>query len=413
MSDLALFGGTAVRKGKQPFPSWPIIGENDLRYVREAVESRRWWRVSDPSFVARFEEAFARYHDAPFALAVTNGTAALEVAVQALELDPGDEVIVPPYTFFATASCVLKNNAIPVFVDIDPNTYNLDPEKIEAAITPRTKAIIPVHFAGLPADMDRICDIAQRYNLTVIEDCAHAHGAVWKGKKVGSIGLTGCFSFQNSKNMTSGEGGIITTADERMQKLCFSYHFFGREEGRPFLEYNRLGSNYRMSELQAALLLAQLERLEEQTARRAENGAYLSKRLKEIPGIVPIESDDSRITRRAYHLYVLKYQESAFSGVSRELFLRALAEEGISMFPGYAATVYNNPVFIEKRFPITSTAAAQVDYTRTRCDIAEQAIKDTIFMVHAILLGTKDDMDDIVEAVAKIYAQADRLSSVK
>lgn len=410
MAELAILGGPPVR-GDKGFPEWPQVGEAEVRYVENVVRSGRWWRLVEPSLVAEFEDRFAQYHDAKHGLAVTNGTAALELVMQAIGLEPGDEVIVPPYTFFATASCVLENNGIPVFVDIDPETYNLDATKLEEAITPRTKAIIPVHFAGLPADMDAINEIARKHGLIVVEDCAHAHGAIWNGRKVGAIGDIGCFSFQQSKNMTSGEGGIILTDDEALKKLCFSFHFFGREEGRPLLEYHRLGSNHRMTELQAAILLAQLERVEEQTELRAQNGAYLSSQLSQIEGITPIESSDPRVTRRAYHLYVFKYRADAFNGISKDLFCEALTKEGIPAFPGYMATVYQNPVFQEKRFPITSEAAKKVDYTQVKCPVAEQAVEEAVFVPHSVLLGTKEDMDDIVEAVHKVQKQSAALAA--
>ncbi|MGE5599648.1 MAG: DegT/DnrJ/EryC1/StrS family aminotransferase, partial [Bacteroidota bacterium] len=210
MSRLAINGGTPVRSG--PFPSWPVHDRRELEMMEEVVSSGKWGRY-EGSMVERFEKEFARYHDARQALAVLNGTIALEVALRALGVGAGDEVIVPPYTFVATATAPLMANAVPVFVDVDPATWNIDPEKIEAAITGRTRAIIPVHFAGLPADMDRIQEIARRHGLFVLEDCAHAHGATWQGRKVGALGDMGAFSFQSSKNLSCGEGGAVTSND--------------------------------------------------------------------------------------------------------------------------------------------------------------------------------------------------------
>lgn len=294
MAQLAIKGGERFRV--KPFTNWPVFDENEIENIVQVVKSGKWWRFAygegvelkekssgdDRAQVVLFQEEFAKYQDAEYGLACANGTAALEIALKALGIGPGDEVIVPSYTYVGTATCVLQVNAIPIFADIDTDTYNIDPVRIEEAITERTKAIIPVHFSGQSADMDRIMEIAKKHNLYVIEDSAHAHGGEWKGRKVGAIGDIGTFSFQATKNMTSGEGGAIVTNNKSLAKLCDSYIWAGREVGRPWYEFHRLGWNYRMTEFQGAILKVQLGRLDAQIEKRKENAEYLSRRINEI-----------------------------------------------------------------------------------------------------------------------------------
>ncbi|GAG06868.1 unnamed protein product, partial [marine sediment metagenome] len=260
--------------------------ENEKSALAKVVCSGKWGRL-DGSEVSRFERHFAAYQGAKHGIAVTSGTVALRIALLAMGIRPGDEVIVPAYTFMATATCVIESNATPIFVDIEPDTYNIAPKAIEAAITDRTKAIIPVHFGGLSADMDTIMSIAKQNNLTVIEDAAHAHGAEYKGRRLGSIGHMGCFSFQSTKNLNSGEGGIITTCDDKLAVACRSIHNCGRVEQGQCYKYHTISGNYRMTEFQGAILNSQLDRLDQQCTRREQNGKYLAERLSQIPGIEP------------------------------------------------------------------------------------------------------------------------------
>jgi len=281
---LAIHGGRPVRE--KPFPTWPVFGEPEEQALTRTLRSGKWGKL-DGSEVAAFERDFARYQGSEHGIAVVNGTVSLQIALMAAGIQGGDEVIVPPYTFLATATAVITANATPVFADIELDTLNLDPKAVEALITPRTRAIIPVHFAGLPADMDAIMAIAQRHNLIVIEDAAHAHGAEYKGRRAGSIGHMGSFSFQSSKNLTAGEGGFITTNDPELAERCRSIHNCGRRPGHAWYEHFVISGNYRLSEIQGALLNAQLQRLEEQARRRDENGRYLTEHLGQIPGIKP------------------------------------------------------------------------------------------------------------------------------
>jgi dTDP-4-amino-4,6-dideoxygalactose transaminase len=399
---LAINGGPKVRK--RPFPAWPVYGEPEERALLEVLHSDRWGRI-DGDRVAAFEEAFASYQDARFGVACNSGTTALRLALLAAGIEEGDEVIVPPYTFVATASAVVEANGVPVFADIEPNTFNIDPEAVEQAITSRTKAVIPVHFAGQAADMERIVEIARRRGLMVIEDAAHAHGATWRGKKLGSIGEMGCFSFQSSKNLTSGEGGMVLTSGAEHERLLRAYHTCGRFPERAWYEHHLIGGNYRMTEFQGALLLAQLARLESQTQIRNANGLHLNARLGRIPGIRPLTRGHGE-TRHSYHLYIFRYDAEAFDDVPRDRFLAALEAEGIPCSGGYATGLYAQPLFADRAFgPFGGARRARPDLRYDPADfpVCEQACAEACWLFQALLLGTPEDMNDIARAIEKIY----------
>ena len=256
MSKLAINGGTPVRT--EPFPKWPVWDQNEIDGLANVIKSGKWGSLHG-NLVSEFEGKYAKMHDAKYGICVGSGTVGLRIALMAAGIGgEGEEVIVPAYTFIATASAVIEANATPVFVDIDSDTYNIDPEKIEAAITPKTRAIMPVHFGGRPADMDRILEIAQKHNLVVIEDAAQAWGSSWKGTGVGAIGLAGAFSFQSSKNITCAEGGIILSNDDEFAKFARSHANCGRSEDGQWYEHCYWGSNVRLTEFQGAVLMAQL-----------------------------------------------------------------------------------------------------------------------------------------------------------
>jgi len=401
MSKLAIDGGERVRT--KSFPAWPVWDESELNALREVLESGAWGIGGRK--VPEFEEKFASYVGARYGICVTSGTTALEVALRSAGVGFGDEVIVPPYTFMATASSVLVVNAIPVFTDIDPETYNLDPDEMEKAITERTKAVIPVHIGGCPADMDRIMDIAKKHDLTVIEDCAQAHSAEWRGHKVGSIGDMGCFSFQSSKNLCAGEGGIITTNNRELADKCWSYHNCGRVREGGWYEHPILGVNLRMSEWQATILIAQMERLDEQTKIRNRNGIYLTEKLREIEGIKPLKRDE-RVTTHAYHLYIFRYDASKFGDAPRSRFLQALSAEGIPCSSGYSPLYREDFIkapFREGAFVSYGHYKGKVDYSKVYCPVTEKACKEEgVWLFQSMLLGDKEDMDNIVEAIRKI-----------
>lgn len=406
MSRLAINGGEKVRT--KPWHGWPVWDEREIKALEEVVRSGRWGRLYENSRVEEFEKAFAAYQDAKFGIAVTSGTAALTIALKAGGVDVGDEVIVPAYTFIATATCVLQNNAVPIFVDVEMDTINIDPAEIEKAITPRTRAIVPVHWNGRAADMDSILDIAKRHGLLVVEDACHGWGATWKDRKVGAIGDMGGVSFQASKHITAGEGGIVLTNDEELAAKCFSYHHIGRIPGRPFYEHHLIGWNFRMTEFDAAVLLVQLERLEEQTQRREDNATFLCEQLRGIDGINLLRREPY-MTRISWHGFCFNYDSEGFGGVSRERFRSALNAEGIYAGSGYSHPLYKNPLFTERRFGRIAEFVDFPDYRAVHCPNSERLCHEKIYIGQACLLGTLDDMRDIVRAVEKIKDNVDEL----
>jgi dTDP-4-amino-4,6-dideoxygalactose transaminase len=327
-----------------------------------------------------------------------------------MDLAIGDEIIVPAYTYVASATCVLQNNLLPIFVDIDPNTYNLDPNRLEEAITKRTRAIMVVHFGGQPADMDRIGKIAQKHGLPIIEDAAHAHGCEWKGKKAGSLSLFSSFSFQSSKNMNAGEGGIICTNDKKLAQECDSLMWAGRKVGRPWYEFHRLGWNYRITEFQAAILRVQLTRLKKQVQHRDEMATYLSRKLQRLKGVSPLRRDP-RCTRHGFHIYMFRYDEPTV-GMPRKRFIDALVAEGIPAFSGYTFPLYRNPMFLNKRFingsfPLGTPYHDDIDYAAfaDKCPVSERACRyEAVWLPQNCFLGTRADMDDIATAVEKVLS---------
>jgi dTDP-4-amino-4,6-dideoxygalactose transaminase len=414
MNELALFGGSPVRT--KPFPHWPVFDEAEEKAVLEVVRSGEWWRYSMGeatdaasslsgmrSKVGEFQDLFAKAQGAGYGIACASGTAAIEVVLKAMGIGHGDEVIVPPYTFIATATAPMLIGARPVFCDIDPATLNLDPSRLEEAITPRTKAVMPVHFAGLAADMERILGICKRRGVPVVEDACHGHGGAWNGRGLGTIGRAGAFSFQASKNMTAGEGGLITTDDAALAELCESHIWVGRKAGRPWYEHHYLGWNYRMTEFQGAILVEQLRRLRDQTERRQQNAAYLNEQLKAIPGIRPLQAPPYA-SRNACHIYVFRFDEAEF-GINRTDFLQALSAEGIPATAGYAFPLYRNPMFQDPSLGF--------DYSRfvALCPNSERACKEMVWLEHRLLLGERADLDDIVGAIRKVRGRLHEFSS--
>ncbi|MBI5381655.1 MAG: DegT/DnrJ/EryC1/StrS family aminotransferase, partial [Opitutae bacterium] len=399
-SKLSLLGGTPVRT--RPFVSWPFFSEVDEQRVLKALRSGKWGKLHGPE-VAEFEQRFAAMHGSKYGIGVVNGTVSLRLALMAAGIQAEDEVIVPSYTFLATATAVVEANAIPVFADIELDTFNLDPKAVEAAITPRTRAIIPVHIAGQPVNMDAIMAIARKHKLTVIEDAAHAHGAIYKQQPVGGIGHIGSFSFQSSKNLTSGEGGILTTSDEHLAEQCRSLHNCGRLPKGIWYEHHIIAGNYRLGELQGALLNTQLDRLEEQTLLRDRNGQYLASKLRQLPGLFP-QVRTPECTRHAYHLFLLRIDSAAF-GAPRLAVLKALQAEGVNISCGYPLPLYRQPLFLNKSFgPYLPQAVARLDYGKVKNPNCEKICTEQgSWLEQSLFLGTTADMDDIVRAFEKIH----------
>ncbi len=393
---LAIQGGVPIRQ--KPFPAWPIWDENEERQLLEVLHSGNWGMLAGPK-VHAFERTFAKYQQAKYGICVVNGTAALEVALSALGVGPGDEVITTPYTFVATINAVLMLGAIPILVDVNPETIGIDVTQIEDAITSKTKAILPVHIAGQPADMDAILTIAEKHGLRVAEDACQAWGAEWCGQRVGALGELGTFSFQASKNITAGEGGIIVTNDDKLADICWSLHNVGRRKGGLWYEHVRLGWNYRLTEWQGAVLLAQLARADELAERRSRNALYLSEALKSIPGIQPFEVDP-RVTRHAWHIFTFRYRSEEFGGMSRDRFIEVMQAEGIPCAPGYVP-LNQSPALLDG---LKGLQRFLEDVPPPRpCPVAEQiCAQQAVWLTQNMLLGGEQDMDDIVEAIAKI-----------
>lgn len=408
----AVLGGTPVRsKGWQKWPIWNP--ETDEKLVLDVLRSGVWSRAGT---VSEFEEKWAKTIGTRRCLTTVNGTNALICAIANLDIGFGDEVIVPPYTFIATIQAVLMNGAMPVFVDTDPETFQIDVNKIEEKITPRTRAILPVHIAGLPADIERILQIAKKHNLLVIEDACQAWLAEVNHKKVGTFGNAGCFSFQNSKNIPMGEGGAIVSDDDEFMDRCFSYHSYGNPYGTVVGEVGagtiRLGTKLRLTEYQAAIGLAQLQRLEEQSQVRSRNAVHLSEAMSQIPGIVPHRLH-SHVTRAAYHLFPFRYKKEAFEGLSREGFLNALRAEGIPCTSGYAPL--NTMPFLENTFQTKNFRRMYPKelldpkkyYAENQCPENDRLCnEEAVWFTQNMLLGGRSDMDDIVNAMEKIRRNA-------
>ena len=394
MNELALFGGKPVRK--EPFPVWPRVTVGQKEQLLDTLESVNWGIGSDA--IKTFEERFAEFQDAKYCIATSSGTNALWVALKAGGVTTGDEVIIPAYTFIATASAVLMANAVPVFVDIDPDTFNIDPTLIGKVITERTKAIMPVHIAGNPADMERINDIAKKHNITVIEDAAQAHGAEWGSVKVGALATGGIFSFQSSKNMSAGEGGAIISNDDTFMDACFAYYNCGRQRGGDWYEHQIVGGNHRINAMAASLLLPQIQSVEDDMDVRDNNRRKLDLALSS-EGLVTTGSYD-KATRVANHLYLLRYRAEHFNDVPREKFFDAMRAEGVSTYAGYKP-LYREKVFNGKNddFPWLN----DVDYAATSCPMTELiADHQSVWLTQNHLLGNDRDIQDIVDAFEKV-----------
>jgi dTDP-4-amino-4,6-dideoxygalactose transaminase len=396
--DLAINGGS--RTIDKNF-AWPVFDETEINAVADVVRSGKWGNPDCGDIVKSFEDEFAAFCGTKYALTCVNGSVALRIALIACGVRPGDEVIIPPYTFIATSTIVLEANCVPVFVDIDPDTYNLDPEKIEAAITRRTKAIIPVHFAGQACEMDKIMAIAKKHNLKVIEDACHGHAAEYKGRKLGSIGDAGCFSFQSSKNLTCGEGGMVITNDEKLYDMMNSLRNVGRVKGGQWYEHHNLGCNYRITQLQVVLLVHQMKRLKEQTLRRHENGTYLNSLFEKIDGIKPLARGRGE-TLHGYHIYIFRYDKTKFNDLPKAEFAQMLAAEGVPCFMGYPQPLYKQPLFQQKHF-MCYAIPEEVSYKDVSCPVTEIACyEEAVWILQHGMLGPKEDMDKFAEAIIKI-----------
>ena len=407
MPELALLGGKPTRT--EPYPEWPVFDERDTDAVTAVIRSGRWGGYPYPGpqtaeFLRRFEEL----QGGGYGVAVINGTVTMEVALRAAGIGWGDEVIVPAYTFQATAVAPMAAGAIPVIVDIDPETYCIDPKAIEAAITPHTKAIIPVHLGAQMADMDAIMDIAERHNLIVIEDCAHAHGAKWRGRGAGTIGHFGSFSLQSSKTLTTGEGGVLLCRTPELAARAASIIDCGRPHDGKEQEFN-LGANYRMSELHAALALVGIERFPEQAKQREEMAAYMDESLSEIPGVRVLKRD-SRHTTRSFYCYIFAIEPDEF-GFKHDIVCAALNAEGIPCWEGYEA-MHHYELFQPQlsRLPVPSAFPERFAFDTMDLPAAETACQqEAVWLGESIFRSGHRGVDDAVNALKKIQANAAEL----
>ncbi|MGE5567856.1 MAG: DegT/DnrJ/EryC1/StrS family aminotransferase [Rhodospirillales bacterium] len=411
MSALAILGGEPVRC--RPFTLWPQFTESDALRLQSVLESRNWGGYPFPNTLAdEFAQKFADRHGAKYGCCVANGTIALVAALQASGVGFGDEVIVPVYTWDGTAAAVLFAGAVPVFADVDPDTYCLDVNSAREAITPRTKAVIPVHLAMRFTEMDPLIDLAAERDLIVIEDCAHAHGGEYKGRGAGSMGDLGCFSFQSSKLMTSGEGGIVITSRLDCFEILQSLTNCGRASVTDQFRRRIVGSNYRITEFQAALLLGQLEQLDFWAEKRSRNAALLTQALCGIEGVRPLLPQPS-MTRDTLYNYVFQYRPPD-DRVHRDVFVAALEAEGIPSDGRFYDAVYRSDLFpAQPDFPQLRIGRDQpVDYSRCYCPVAERAAyHESVWLPQFLLLGDEQDVEDIARAVAKVVAGRDELAA--
>lgn len=408
----ALLGGTPVHRGG--WPGWPRWSESWEPEILKVLRSGHWCRAGGGRQVPDFEAAWAKLLGAKRCMATSSGTTALITALHVMGVDAGDEVIVSPYTFIATYNTILMHKALPVFADTDPATLTVDPASIESRITDRTRAIMPVHIYGLPCEMDTINAIAKKHELAVIEDACQAWLADYKGRKCGTLGDVGCFSFQNSKHITSGEGGAVTSDSDELIDRCLAYHNCGRATGtfQGSGCFTR-GTNFRMQHYQGAMLSQQIDNLVRDTAQRQENAAYLSAALAEIPGIQPVRlAADSR---PVWHLYAFRYDAEQFHGLPRQQFFRAMGAEGIPCGGGYHEQ-YNDGLLDEaiasRGFQRLFSAARLKEYRDSFQELKgnKQVCETVVGLPQTVLLAERSNVEHIVAAVRKIQAHSEALA---
>jgi dTDP-4-amino-4,6-dideoxygalactose transaminase len=412
---LAALGGNPIRSKDKPWPSWPYVDDKIVDAVSKTARSRIWCRIDSPkNSVSEFEKLFASLIGTGFSVATGSGTQALHTSVEALGIGPGDEVITSPFTDPGTISSIISARALPVMADLESEYFQLDPREVEKKITENTKAIMPVHMGGQPCNMDAILSIAKKHNLRVIEDAAQSHLGAYKGRKMGTMGDLGCFSFQSSKTMACGEGGAITGNDEKLMDQCYTVMNHGtNRQGRT----SAIGPKYRMNEFEASVLLAQAEGVKARFETRNRNSAHLSSRLKNFPGVIPQKlypGTDSG----SFYLYMMTYKKEHFNNADRALFLKAMNAEGIPL-TAYIRNGLNKEPWVQN---ILGQKVYQKMYSPERlrtyaanlnCPVCEKAIGDVLLIwASGPLLGTIGDMDNVADAILKVYENRDKLSSI-
>ena len=410
MSELAALGGSPIRT--EPYPEWPVFDQRDIQAITDVIKSGRWGGYPYPGpRTAEFAHRFAEMQGGGYAVPMANGTVTMEVALRAMNIGWGDEVIVPAYTFQATAAAVMSAGAIPVIVDVDIETYCIDPKSVLAAITSRTKAVIPVHLGAEMADMDAIMELAREHNLVVIEDCAHAHGARWLDKGAGTIGQFGSFSLQSSKTLTTGEGGVLLCQTLELTARAASLIDCGRPHDEAGTQFT-MGANYRMTEFQAALGIIGLERFPEQAEQRASMAAYMDEALSEIPGVRVLKRD-ARHTTRSFYQYIFAIDPKIFKAKHIGV-CYALEKEGIPCDVGYEA-MHHYDLFQPKlsHLPIPSAFPEYFEFSDMSFPIAEHACEEeAIWLDESIFRAGQKGVDDVILALKKILANRDELVQV-
>jgi len=414
MSELAILGGPKIRP--EPYPQWPVWDQRDIDAVTEVVKSGRWGGYPYPGpRTAEFAKKFVDMQGGKFAVPMANGTITMEVALRASGIGWGDEVIVPAYTFQATAAAPMAAGAVPIIVDVDRTNYCLDPKAAEKAITPKTKAIIPVHLGSNMADMDAIMELAEKHNLIVIEDCAHAHGAKWRGRGAGTIGHFGSFSLQSSKTLTSGEGGILICQTEELARKVMAVIDCGRgHEGEGGTEGGAspiMGGNYRMTEFQSALATVGVERFPEQAKEREQMAAYMDEALSEIPG-VRVLPHDPRHTTRSFYRYIFAIDPKVF-GVEHEVLCAALDAEGVDCWVGYEA-MHHYSLFQPRnsRLAVPNAFPERFNFSEMSFPVAEEACEhEAVWLDEAVFRAGRKGVDDAVAAIKKIQKNANELAN--
>ncbi len=421
MPKLAISGGPRAVEGSLQHP-WPVFDEREKQAVVEVVESRKWGRSGfdyynhGDSKLWAFEQAFAEFHDCGFALALSTGTTALETCLRVLGVEAGCEVIVPAMTYIASASCVLQCNGVPIFADVDPGNYTIDPASVEAAITPRTRAVIAVDFGGMPCDTDALGDICDRHDVALVSDCSHAHGGQWRGKGVGSHSDMAAFSCMPGKVLAIGESGVVITDSEQLYQEAFRYHHAGRERGYESRDHTWPATTLRLSEFEAAIGLVGLTRLAEQAENRDANARYLCDGMEEIDGLSGLEIDE-RVTRWNPYRFCFKFNSEQFGGVHRDTFREAAKAEGLGLGIGPTKPLYRFSMFAGGEWGETGCPVRcplyegpEIDYTQVHCPEAERIHEtEALDLNHKYLLGEREKMDRILEVFRKLRENVDAL----
>ena len=409
MSELAISGGSKVRT--TPFPAWPYYDETERQAVNRVLDSRNWW-ANQGTEVKEFEKEWSKYTNAKASFAVTNGTHTLEVIFLALGIGDGDEVIVADWSFLATISTILTVNAIPKIVDVDRLTGTIDIKQAESAITRKTKAIVCVHVAGSMSDMDGLLALGKKHGIAIIEDSAHAHGSRWNGQHAGTIGDAGSFSFQSSKLMTAGEGGVITTKREDLIPMFKSYINCGRGEGIWYYRHLRLGGNYRLSEWQGAVLRAQLARFETQQKNRAANANYLNEEIAKIPGFKP-QGRYKGCTDQGNYCYVVEVESQKLSGASRDQIRHALLAEGMSLTTAYPP-LHRLEMFKDRASlgPRLRGKVTKIRYNKQKFPVTDHLAENTLWFNTNVLMGDRSDATSVLEALTKVADNAQAVAKL-